>query len=97
VSEILFVSDKNARNFICTKSIEDLVIDDLHHLKRSSGCDGIHKHISVNTNCVLTLKDRVFILQEGEVVRKAFSLSLGLFSTQYFHKKLKKSKEISKL
>jgi hypothetical protein len=42
--------------------VEDLVSDDLNHLKGLGGCYGIHQHVSMDPNEVLRVEDAVFIL-----------------------------------
>ena len=43
--------------------IQDLVSDDLNHLKGLRRCDGIHEHVPMDPNEMLRVEDAVFILE----------------------------------
>jgi hypothetical protein len=43
--------------------IQDLVSNDVNHLKRLCRCYGIYEHIAVNPNKMLRIEDAVFILE----------------------------------
>lgn len=45
--------------------VDDLVIDDLDHVEGFVICYGVDKYETVDANCMLGIKDGIFILQEG--------------------------------
>ncbi len=53
--------------------VDDLVIDDLNHVEGLVVCDGIDEDEAVDANCMLRIKDGIFILRQEQKRRGSAS------------------------
>lgn len=61
--KVCFRADDNTRNLLDTTEIDDLVVYYLDHVERISGGDGVHQDEAMDTNSVLRIQNRIFVLK----------------------------------
>lgn len=60
--QVTLLSHHHARNRLCPRVIQNLVIDRLNHLKAAPQSDAVYQDIPMNTNSMSRIQDGVFIL-----------------------------------
>jgi len=63
--EVHLGSDDNTWNVGDPTEVNNLVIDNLNHLERIAGADGINKDIAMNANSMLRIEDGELVLASG--------------------------------
>jgi len=62
VFEVHFGADDDAGDIHYAAEVDDLVIDDLHHVEGLAGRNGVHEDVSVDADGVLRPEEGVFVL-----------------------------------
>ncbi len=60
--EVGLGTNDDAGNLVHATEVDDLVVDDLNHVKGLSGGDGIYENITMNTDGMFGIEDRKFVL-----------------------------------
>ena len=60
--QITFGSNYDAGNFGQTTKIDNLVVHDLNHVERVSGCYGVYEYVAVDSDGILRVQGRVLVL-----------------------------------
>lgn len=63
--QIALCANNYAGDFVFTTEVDDFIIHDLDHVKRSSRVDGIYKDVAMYTDGVFRVENGIFILTSG--------------------------------